>query len=74
MPPGASRGAPKRGAVIFLRHEIYKKYVSSVEAVMHGHGRTNHARRTMRILNLISSVRLLGPQNVRKSLTAGASP
>jgi len=34
MPPGASRGAPKRGAVIFLRHEIYKYSVSSAKAEM----------------------------------------
>jgi len=32
MPPGTSRGAPK-GGVIFLRLEIYKNSVSSVEAV-----------------------------------------
>jgi len=34
-PPGASRvGAPEGGAVIFLRHEIYKNSVSSAKAVM----------------------------------------
>jgi len=30
--PGAGRGeAPKGDAVFFLRHEIYKKFVSSLE-------------------------------------------
>ena len=32
MPPGDSRGGAKRGAVRFLRYEIYKNCVSSVEA------------------------------------------
>jgi len=33
MPPRTSReGYRKKNAVIYLRHEIYKKYVSSVEA------------------------------------------
>ena len=27
-----AEGAPKGGAVIFLRHEIFNKFVSSVEA------------------------------------------
>ena len=35
MHPGASReGAPKDGRGIFLRHDIYKNCVSSVEAEM----------------------------------------
>jgi len=32
--PGASRGGAERKCSNFLRHEIYKNYVSSVEAGM----------------------------------------
>jgi len=34
MLPGASKEGRKMGAVIFLRHEIYKNSVSSIEAGM----------------------------------------
>jgi len=34
MPPGASREGPTIGVQYFLRHEIYKDSVSSVEAGM----------------------------------------
>jgi len=34
MSPGDSRGEAEKGAVIFLRHEIDKNFVSSVKAGM----------------------------------------
>jgi len=46
-PGRQQRGAPKGGAVIFLRHEIYKN------SVRDGHKRTNHVRKTVHILDVI---------------------
>jgi len=53
MPPGASEGRRKKCGN-FLRHKIYKNFVSSVEAGMGNE--EHHVRRTMHILDVISSV------------------
>jgi len=55
MPPGASREGRQKGVVTFLRHKIYKKFCMLCWG-RDGHGRTNHVRRTMLILDVISSV------------------
>ena len=61
MSPGTSRAvAPKKGAVIFLRHEISKNTVSSVET---GMGMEAQIICIQQCIFQMSSVAFLGSQN-----------
>ena len=61
--PGASGGAPKGGAAIFLPHEIYKNSVSSVES---GIGMEGQIMCVEQCKIFMSSVAFLGFQNAPK--------
>jgi len=47
VPPGASRGGAERGCSKFLATRNMQKNLSSVEAGMGRHERTNHVHRKM---------------------------
>jgi len=69
--PGANKeGTPKEGYGNFLRHEINKNFVSSVEAGMGMKGQIMH--NTMHILDVISSVSR--SSKYTKIVGGGASP
>ena len=70
-PRSPAKGAPKGKCGDFLRHEIYKNSVSSVEAGMCMEGQIMCLRQCT---FQMSAVAFLSPQNATKSLAAGASP
>ena len=63
-------GVEKEMRQFFLRHEIYKKYVSSAEAEM---GMKERIMCVEQCTFYVSPVAFQGPQNALKLLAAGAS-
>jgi len=65
-PRAPAEGALKGGVIIFLQK------FCELRGGRDGHGRTNYVRRTMHILDLISS--FSNAKNAPKSLAAGTLP